>query len=150
MRTVRKWTRDELEKVEMPSEAKRYLVESGIEYDDAGIFDFSHSGSVLSPYFLVGYNYDTPIVVSPTGSINFLEDGWLRFANSDVIKFAKTAKAFLDYQERVTEFEMHDEEKAMELVNQTKEEFARIDPKALESSEYVWAVIADQMRDAML
>ena len=101
-------------------------------------------------YTVIGNDYRTDICIDSKGEIISSDPEQelpARFINRDLETFLKFLNIFTAYHMKVREV---DEEKQIQILDEMKEEFNKIDSRALDSEDNWWSVILEQMEMGLM
>ena len=103
-----------------------------------------------SGYTVIGNDYGTDICINSKGEIISLDPEQelpTRFINRDLETFLKFLNIFTAYHMKVREV---DEEKQIQILDEMKEEFDKLDSRALDYEDNWWSVILEQMEMGLM
>lgn len=129
-------------------EEKCYIViyEKYRDYNLTNVVDFR------SPcgYTVIGNDYGTDLCIDSKGEIISLDPDHelpTRFINQDLNSFFKFLNQFVVYYTKIGEA---GEEEQLQILEKLKEEFNRIDSRALDYEENWWSVILEQIEMGLM
>ena len=101
-------------------------------------------------FTVIGHDYGTDICMDSKGEIISSDPEQelpTRFINKDLKAFLEFLDIFAEYHMRVSEA---DEEEQIQILEEIKEEFNRVDCRALDNEENWWSVILEQIELGLL
>lgn len=99
---------------------------------------------------IIGHDYGTDICIDSNGEIISSDPEQelpTRFINKDLKTFLEFLNIFSEYYIQCGET---DEEEQMQLLENIKEEFNRVDSRALDNEENWWSVILEQIEMGLM
>lgn len=103
-----------------------------------------------SGYTVIGNDYGTNICINSKGEVISLDPEQelpTRFINRDLETFLKFINIFTAYHMKVREA---DEEEQIQILDEMKEEFDKVDSRALDDEDNWWSVIVEQMEIGLM
>ena len=103
-----------------------------------------------SGYTVIGNDYGTDICIDSRGEVISLDPEQklpTRFINRDLEAFLRFLGIFAEYYMKVREA---DEEEQIQMLEDMKEEFDKVDSRALDYEENWWSVILEQIEMGLM
>jgi len=147
------YTKKQYQKYDLSSDTQKILCEIGLPKEPIeGVqFDISSSGKAINGNIVIGENEGTYLCINPQGEIIAVDqenESLTRFINKDLRSFLDYIVIYLTSQERALEIE--DEDERMQVLEEMREEFMKIDGSALDDEENWWAVIIEQIEMGLM
>lgn len=101
-------------------------------------------------YTVIGNDYGTDLCIDSKGEIISLDPDHklpTRFINQDLSSFLKFLNLFTVYYTKIGKA---GEEEQLQILEEMKEEFNRIDSRALDNEENWWSVILEQIEMGLM
>lgn len=146
------YTQKQYQKYNLSSDTQKILCEIGLPKEPIeGVqFNMSSSEKVVQGNIVIGEDEGSYLCIDPHGEVIAIDrlDGLLiRFVNKDLKAFLDYIVIYIIFQKKALEVK---DEEGVQVLENMREEFMKIDEKALDNEENWWAVIIEQIEMGLM
>lgn len=146
------YTQKQYQKYNLSSDTQKILCEIGLPKEPIeGVqFNMSSSEKVVQGNIVIGEDEGSYLCIDPHGEVIAIDrlDGLLiRFVNKDLKAFLDYIVIYIIFQKKALEVK---DEEGVHVLENMREEFMKIDEKALSNEENWWAVIIEQIEMGLM
>ncbi len=150
-------TQEQYQKFNLSSDTQKILCEIGLPKEPIEGVQFNMDSSekikMINGNIVIGENEGTYLCINAHGEIISVDqenedESLIRFINKDLKSFLDYIVIFLISQEKALDIEEEDER--LQVLEEMREEFKKIDEKALNNEENWWAVIIEQIEMGLM
>ncbi|MCM1327013.1 MAG: SUKH-4 family immunity protein [Bacteroidales bacterium] len=147
------YTQEQYQKYNLSPDTQKILCEIGLPKEPIeGVrLHISSAEKEVQGYIVIGEDEGSYLCINPHGEIIAIDQGdesFIRFVNKDLRAFLDYIVVYIIFQEKALEIE--DEEEGIQVLEDMREEFMKMDERALDNEENWWSVIVEQIEMGLM